>query len=270
VTLDRLVATAVSPQFDRDDSVYFLTESELHRARVNQGVWERCTEPFFGNRDDYTRYLTSLAVATSGQDAHTLFIGSADGEFNRLVPDEAAQWTRVWPMPTVTREPPTPVPCPSVPDVYPVDERFQIDYADLPQKLGCAVEPATSTAMAFQPFELARMLWREDKREIYVLHHDTTWETYEDTWDETEPEGDPNLAPPVQLIQPKRGFGKVWREQLDGAESRVGWATEEESGLEGVVQVFNYGLLVKGRESEPLYVLYYDRTWEMAAAHESE
>lgn len=268
VPLDRLVATAVSPQFDVDDTAYFLTESGLYRARLRQGVWQRCTAPFFDNRDHYSRALTSLAVAATGAGQHTLFVGSTDGGFYHLDGSDARWWEKVEPAPTVmrepptvTREPPTPVPCPAVPEARPVDERFHIDYANLPQKLGCAVESGKSTWAAFQPFERGSMLWRQDTQEIDVLHDDGTWRAYEDTWDESQPTHDPDLVPPAGLYQPMRGFGKVWREQ-PGVEAGIGWATEGESGLEAVIQVFNYGLLLKGREDDRLTVLYYDWQWE--------
>jgi hypothetical protein len=115
--------------------------------------------------------------------------------------------------------------------------------------------------MAVQPFERGLMLWREDVRHIHVLSQDGTWADYADTWDVDQPDRDPNLAPPEGLYQPVRGFGKVWRESLGGAQAAIGWATAEELGFATVVQPFTNGILVKG-EDMLVYVLYYDGTWE--------
>jgi hypothetical protein len=105
------------------------------------------------------------------------------------------------------------------------------------------------------------MFWRQDKREIAVLYDDTTWQAYQDTWEEGQPESDPTIAPPAQLYQPVRGFGKVWRERLGGAKARTGWATEGEDGFETAIQAFTDGIVLKGQE-KTLYVLYHDGTWE--------
>jgi hypothetical protein len=238
----------------------------LYRAWLDDDgqpdTWQRCTDPFFSDRDDYPRHLMALAVAETENDRHILFAGSADGEFYRFDAYDTRLWEQVWPTPPVTREAPTPVPCPSVPEAHPVDERFDIDYAHLPQKLGCAIEPGEGMVMAFQPFERGMMFWRPDRREIYVLYNAATWATYDDTWDENQPDRDPDLIPPTGLYQPMRGFGKVWREEIGGTEARIGWATAEEASLEAVVQVFKYGLLLQGGEDASLFVLYYDWTWD--------
>lgn len=53
------------------------------------------------------------------------------------------------------------------------------------------------------------------------------WLVFTDDWDQsTEPEMDPALTPPANLLQPVRGFGKVWRERLSEQERQaLGWAT---------------------------------------------
>ena len=119
----------------------------------------------------------------------------------------------------------------------------------------------------FQPFERGVMFWREDTSStphvglVYVLQQDATWSAYQDTWSGDQPDHDPNLAPPENLYQPIRGFGKVWREQLGGSEAEIGWATAEEYGFTTVVQSFANGLLLKG-ENNLLYVLYNEGSWE--------
>ncbi len=51
--------------------------------------------------------------------------------------------------------------------------------------------------------------------------------------------------PSPPLRQPVRGFGKVWREQLGGQVTAIGWATDAERGLDGFVQEWNNGLVLR-------------------------
>lgn len=71
--------------------------------------------------------------------------------------------------------------------------------------------------------------------EIWVLIFDKSGETGEwyafvDTWDsETEIPFDIAATQPPDLVQPVRGFGKVWRERLtDDQRTALGWATGSE------------------------------------------
>ena len=104
------------------------------------------------------------------------------------------------------------------------------------------------------------MLWRQDTTYIYVLYNTGTWQGYDDTWTSSEPEWDGFYVPPAGLYQPKRGFGKVWREWLGGPEARIGWATAEERGGITLLQPLADGLLLKGVD-DVTYVLYADGTW---------
>jgi hypothetical protein len=238
-----------------------MSESDLYRTRLETGSWQRCTLPFFAGREDYSRYLTALSAAVTGDKTYQLFVGTADGEFYRFSPDaedgDGPNWQDLRPAPVTTPAPPTPTPCPDA-----IDERFQLDDANLADKLGCAIEAGVETLVAFQPFERGMMFWRQDKREIYVLHNDATWAAYEDTWDPNQPDRDPNLAPPGQLYQPIHGFGQVWREHLGGAAAKIGWATTAEYSYHTTIQAFANGLLLKG-EREALYLLYDDGTWQV-------
>ncbi|GAG43275.1 unnamed protein product, partial [marine sediment metagenome] len=90
---------------------------------------------------------------------------------------------------------------------------------------------------------------------------DHTWQAFADTWKEGQPEDDLDLIAPPGLFQPKRGFGKVWREELGGPASRIGWAREEERGFTGVVQAFEGGTIVWSKLGTA-YVLYTDGNWE--------
>ncbi len=129
-------------------------------------------------------------------------------------------------------------------------------------KLQCPVAEAFSTWAAYQPFERGMMFWRADTQTIDVLCEDGRWERYDDTWDESQPENDPALKSPEGLWQPVRGFGKVWRAQLGGAQAKIGWARVPERGYHMLVQSFGGGGMFTGIEGKEIFVLYTDRTWE--------
>lgn len=96
-----------------------------------------------------------------------------------------------------------------------------------------------------QLFEYGRMIWVQPLNEIWVLEGGSidprqgTWRCYLDTFQDGQPERDPNLDPPLGTVtasnfdgaapmQPVRGFGKVWRENFDIREA-LGWAITPET-----------------------------------------
>jgi hypothetical protein len=83
--------------------------------------------------------------------------------------------------------------------------------------------------VAEQVFEGGRMFWLEPSLEIWVIIEGGQWMVYPDTFQEGQPEYDPELTPPAGLQQPIRGFGKVWREHEDVREG-LGWAKDVEYG----------------------------------------
>jgi hypothetical protein len=253
-TVDRFVGYALSPHYERDRTAYWLAGNALLRYDDRTGMGEICTRPPLYGPRDYTNAFASIATAATGEADHVLFVGSNAGEFWRLEAVDLT-WEIVWPLPSPATPTPTPTPC-----VQALDERFQIDPTSAPARLGCATEPAQETLVVVQPFELGLMFWRQDARRIYLLQQDATWADYEDTWREGQPDRDPELLPPKGLYQPVRGFGKVWRESLGGAEAWIGWATAEEHAFGTAIQPFAHGLLLQG-EDGVVYVLYHDGTW---------
>jgi hypothetical protein len=126
--------------------------------------------------------------------------------------------------------------------------------------LGCPVEAPRAVNMARQPFERGQMIWESDGRSVLVLADDGGWQRYEDTWMEGQPESAPELIAPAGLLQPVRGFGKVWRERLGGEGAAVGWAREAEQGVTGERQSWDHGNLLRfGRQ---WLALYEDGRWE--------
>jgi hypothetical protein len=113
------------------------------------------------------------------------------------------------------------------------------------------------------------MIWDSTNRQIYVLLESGTWQAFEDTWTPDQLPSDPALVPPEGRVQPQRGFGKVWREQLGGAQAAIGWALEGERRVDGWRQRFEGGLLVWTDAIQPgaedigtAYLLYDDGSWQ--------
>jgi photosystem II stability/assembly factor-like uncharacterized protein/DNA-binding beta-propeller fold protein YncE len=174
------------------------------------------------------------------------------------------------PLPTPAPTPlPTPAPTPVTCALEPV--RFRTVWQQVQDRLGCPEQPAQQLLLAEQPFERGRMIWDSGSLQIYVMMDAGTWQAYQDTFQEgVDPETDPNLPPPPR--QPKRGFGKVWREQLGGPQAAIGWALEEERAVDGWRQRFERGLLywtdatMEGTGvTGTAYLLYDDGTWQAVA-----
>jgi len=102
------------------------------------------------------------------------------------------------------------------------------------------------------------IILREDaSRLIYVLEgwdadmREVTPRTYEDTWEETEPEMPPAcapLVPPSGFISPKRNIAKVWCEH--SLWNSVGWPREAEIPVALTVQPMTQGLLIEALASD--------------------
>ena len=73
--------------------------------------------------------------------------------------------------------------------------------------------------VAEQGFERGRMFWLEPVNQIWVITQEedgrNAWYVFQDTYDDDEPESDTSLEPPTGLMQPIRGFGKLWRENQE-------------------------------------------------------
>lgn len=118
-----------------------------------------------------------------------------------------------------------------------VDWPCKYSYFFSPAPTLCPAYEVTTTPAAEETFEHGRMIWLSEMRfppvtaasQVLVLYDDGQWAQYDDTWAEGEPESDPAIVPPAGLLQPIRGFGKVWREQA-GVRDKLGWATAAEVG----------------------------------------
>jgi len=90
--------------------------------------------------------------------------------------------------------------------------------------------------IAEQPFENGWMFALLERREIWVLIFTHTtggqWLTFPDEYVEGAPEPSLGATPPEGLVEPIRGFGLVWREELtEEQRQEIGWGTWEEIGF---------------------------------------
>jgi hypothetical protein len=164
-------------------------------------------------------------------------------------------------VPTATPIPPTPTPALPACSITPILGFGSVwtTYPTVRNKLGCPVEGENSRWTAEQTFVHGYMYWRSDLLLIYALYDDGTWQSFADTWQEGQLEWDPNITAPSGLYQPKRGFGRVWREQA-GVRDRIGWATTVERGLGADYQAYQGGMMIWS-DLQGVFVLYNDGTW---------
>jgi hypothetical protein len=94
---------------------------------------------------------------------------------------------------------------------------------------------ASQIQVAEQRFENGRMFWLQPTNQIWVMTHEPDdptngqWTVYDDTFVEGQQEFDPRIVPPEGLLQPERGFGKLWRQNPE-IKDALGWALETEFG----------------------------------------
>jgi hypothetical protein len=108
----------------------------------------------------------------------------------------------------------------------------------LPSQIGCPVgaPPVNSIRTgAIQEFQFGFMAWvpgTSDNGHIYVFYVNGSHHRYPDTWvDGTDPVSGGETPPEANLLEPVRGFGKVWRDNQE-VRSGLGWATAAERGAQ--------------------------------------
>lgn len=187
------------------------------------------------------------------------------------VPPTPVPPTPVPPTPVLTPTATTiPVPTPTLPACQFSSMlgfgRVWSTYPEVRTRLGCPVETEKSNWSAEEIFVNGYMFWRGDLGVIYTLFSDKTFQQFVDSWTSAEPEWDTSIVPPPGFYQPKRGFGKVWREGVVPpaikVRDKLSWATTEERGLMVGWQAYAGGLMLWSN-SQGIFVLYYDNyTWE--------
>lgn len=155
---------------------------------------------------------------------------------------------------------PTPSPAPApVPSPRPTDSTVTIVGADLifanglnnliarnssVLPFGTATSAAYDDTFSIETFENGFMYYQKSTGKIYVLSKTgVQLSTYQNTWVEGDPGGDLVAGPRPNVFQPKRGFGKIWRE-IAVVQQALGYATADERGYVGKVQYFERGLLI--------------------------
>ncbi len=114
----------------------------------------------------------------------------------------------------------------------------------LAAQLGCPVgapPAASSSASAYQPFERGAMVWLGGP--IYALLGAGRFQRFDDTFVAGVDPDSGGEAPPAGLVEPVRGFGKVWR-GTPGVRADLGWGLAAESGAQAALQRFERGWLV--------------------------
>jgi hypothetical protein len=132
----------------------------------------------------------------------------------------------------------------------------------------CAVaRPRIDVPLAVQQFERGSMLWVKGANPstpgtIYMIFYDNNrgslvWQSFADYWRE----GDPisrGETPPAGLYEPIRGFGKIWYENPQVANT-LGWAAFPEYADYGAIQPFIDGTQMIHRSgADRVFILYAD------------
>ncbi|MBC8100121.1 MAG: hypothetical protein H7Y11_11810 [Armatimonadetes bacterium] len=114
--------------------------------------------------------------------------------------------------------------------------------------LGCpvGVPPVTLVRVgASQLFEFGLMAWVSGApSEIYVFYTNGTFQRHPDTFTEgVDPASNGETPPSAGLIEPVRGFGKIWR-MYPEVRSGLGWATQPETAATATTLNFERDLLL--------------------------
>jgi hypothetical protein len=137
----------------------------------------------------------------------------------------------------------------------------------LNSQIGCPQGTATTVNSASQQFERGTMIWASGP--IYVLTSDGRYQKFDDTFVAgVDPESS-FLSPPPGLLEPVRGFGKIWRNYPD-VRTTIGWASAAEVGGQTVMQRFDRGWMLDLTERGDVLILIEDPTgitgiWRSAA-----
>jgi hypothetical protein len=107
--------------------------------------------------------------------------------------------------------------------------------------LGCPQGSVFTPVTAVEAFERGTMLYVQGSpSSIYVLTLDGRFRRFDDTWIAGVDPETGGETPPLGLLEPKRGFLKVWRSNLD-VRGALGWAVTEEQGAASSAQAFDRG-----------------------------
>lgn len=123
--------------------------------------------------------------------------------------------------------------------------------------IGCPLASApTAVASAYQPFQNGVMVWvaTPGQSVIYALYGNGTYQRFNDTFRDGLDPNSGGAVPPPGLVEPVRGFGKVWREN-PAARDTLGWALTGESGGTAEFLAFERGEMVRVPQAGQTYIL---------------
>ena len=132
--------------------------------------------------------------------------------------------------------------------------------------IGCPVgaPPAViNFGAAVQVFERGSMIWTAQGI-IYVLFDNGTYQQVNDTFDASVDPDSGGEVPPAGLLEPIRGFGKVWR-TTSGVRDQLGWALASETGDNATVQEFTQGRMIYLPTRGNILILTTQGTWRAVA-----
>lgn len=126
--------------------------------------------------------------------------------------------------------------------------------------IGCPLAGAPSAVgSAYQPFQNGVMIWVSSlgaapQSAIYALYGSGTYQRFNDTFLEGVDPSSGGMVPPSGLIEPVRGFGKVWRDNPT-ARDTLGWAQTGESGGTAEILLFERGEMLRVPQAGQTYIL---------------
>jgi hypothetical protein len=259
-----------SPLYGQDRILLAWTPAgEVYQSSDGGTVWQNANRGLPGGGIRQILFAPNCAV-----DGLAYLVPTDPGLYRRVGEGSWVPASQGAPPPTLPPTPTTPPPpTPTTPACPTEPTHFRQVWQQVHARLGCPGQPAAQIALGEQFFEQGRMIWDSSNLQIYVLLSAGRWRAFDDTWSADQPALDPALVPPEGRVQPQRGFGKVWREQLGGPQAAIGWALEGERGVNGWRQRFEKGTLVwtdAHLEGAPhagtAVLLYNDGTWQAIPA----
>jgi hypothetical protein len=111
---------------------------------------------------------------------------------------------------------------------------------------------------SYQPFERGAMIWSDhigwySQPIIFVLYGETTYQSFQDTFDPSLDPLSSSATPPSGLVEPILGFGKVWRVE-PGVRDQVGWGKADEVPGLGRFEMLVGGYMVWISQTNRTYV----------------
>jgi len=126
--------------------------------------------------------------------------------------------------------------------------------------IGCPLAGAPSAVgSAYQPFQNGLMVWVSSlgavpQPAIYALYGNGTYQRFNDTFLDGVDPSSGGAVPPPGLLEPVRGFGKVWRDN-PAARDTLGWALTGESGGTAEILLFERGEMLRVPQAGQTYIL---------------